>query len=461
MIYAEDKFEGWDLRRDNFEEYPVKFDIDPRREFCAIYFPCEIGQSVDDDRFYANLKSSLLFFDKIFVVVPEIIFSDYFSYWLDMSKIDEELIEETKKFDSLEYRLWRERFKRLRSFIEQTKVAHDEGILEYVNPRQVRSEPMITNLFSLPSVDQVTIEEVDDHIGEIIFRSIVTDLNDQKFRNLVKSDYPYSEPGFAVFKDQGEFNWLIQLSGCSHYKEDEMIFIDTFVAENTIAPPPGVGFDSIVSPVLGMAVFLSHILAFCIQNPVYPVTDDLYYWKLLSHKFKRLSVNEKIRHYEEDKKLNISAIGLDVLDVELPRLALKSFEDILHIRHTSKDELIQFRLELAAFSNFSSSQIWSNDFLRECNDIAQFNVQPAINELQKSLSLSKDKVIIDAFKKLRTLSPVIPLVSTLIAGIPILYALAITAGLISVESFLDLYFERKKIRTSSGLSYILDLKKRV
>gem|GEM_PF-5491382 len=386
-----------------------------------------------------------------------------------MSKIDDSIIQETTKFQTLEYKLWRERFRRLIRFMHHTKVASDEGILYYVNPLQIMSLPLKTHFYSLPDSPEISVNDVDEYLSEIMFHSIVGDINDKTFRNAVSKGYPYSERGFAVFKDQGEINWLAMLSRCSSYKEDKMISIDTFVEDTiigdrrfkTIAPPPGVGFDSIVSPVLGMAVYLSHIFSFIIRNPVYPITDSSYYWNLIKNKFGRLEQIEEISGFEKDKKHKISALGLTTLDIEIPNLSLKTFEEVLHIRNKLKDEISRFRFEMAKFSDFANSHFLSDDFLRECENIALFEIKPAISELERSLSLSRDNVILNTFKSIRSLKPIIPLVSTFLVGIPIQYALAITAGLIGVEAFLDYYFEKKEIRMSSGLSYLLDIKNKI
>jgi hypothetical protein len=143
--------------------------------------------SGDDLSEYLNLKRALLFFDKVFVVVPEIIFSDYFCSWVDMSRVDEKLIRQTEKFQTQEYVLWRERFRCLRRFIDQTKCAHDAGILIYVNPQQAMQLPNQTHFYSLPNVQEVPPLEVHDHLAEIIFHSVVADLNDASFRSIVKA----------------------------------------------------------------------------------------------------------------------------------------------------------------------------------------------------------------------------------------------------------------------------------
>ena len=375
-----------------------------------------------------------------------------------MSRIDEEVLRETERVQTQEYVLWRERFRRLRRFVEQTRTIHAANILVYVNPTQVMELPNTTHFYSLPGVRTVAVEEVEANLAEVVFHSIVADLNDTQFRSLVTKDYPYSPGGFAVFKDQGEINWLGMLSRSSNYDEDRMIHLATFVAENTIAKPPGVGFDSIVSPVLGMAVLISHVLSFCIRNSVYPLTDSQFHQRLLTRKFERLADDPAMKRLQGDQRKEIAALGLEVLDLELPNLQAATFDEVLHIREKHRDQLSQFRLALAGFADFSSTQFWSSEFSRECSEIVALKVNPAIRDLRNTLDLSRDKVVVDAFKKIRTAQVAIPLVSTLLAGMPLVYALAISAGLISVESFLELYLERKRIRAGNSLNFLLDLK---
>jgi hypothetical protein len=63
------------------------------------------------------------------------------------------------------------------------------------------------------------------------------------------------------------------LARSSNFEEDRMINLYTPISDNKIIPPPGVGFDSIVSPCLGISVFLSYVLSFSLSNNVYPITD--------------------------------------------------------------------------------------------------------------------------------------------------------------------------------------------
>ncbi len=191
----------WDWRKglrrgiEDRRSYPVSFDIDPEKELCALYFPCDVDKGTMTDEVYGNLKRAVLFFDRVFVVVPDLIFSDYFCAWANMDAIDETLIKKTERFQTLEYKLWRDRFRRIRRFIDETKVLADEGVLVYVNPNQVMAQPSKAHFYSLPSAPAISPEEVPDHIREIVFHSILTDLHDDRFRRAVMSGYPYDPRG--------------------------------------------------------------------------------------------------------------------------------------------------------------------------------------------------------------------------------------------------------------------------
>jgi hypothetical protein len=438
------------LRKDP-QKYIPSVKIDPSREFSALYFPCEVEEASDERNFYQTLKSALLFFDRVYVIVPEFVLSDYFSYWADYSKIDDGVIAGTERIQTIEFKLWRERFKRIRRFIQHTKILQDNELLLCVNPNtnmlgyQLRA---VHNSFS-EDTTAIPAEKAEDFSADILFYSTVSDLNDTTFRQLVAEDFPYRTPGFYLFKDQGEFNWLGSICRYSSYEEDKI--------ENS-----GTGlipaFETIVSPVVGMAVIMAHIVSFCMEYPVYPITDNPYYWKLLRRKFKRVADMPELKRFKTDTKLRISALGLELMNLELPRLAARSFDDVLYIRKKYAAQLTRFRTELASFANFAANQLWSEEFFEQCSEIVALRIIPAITELQRALTLSKDKVLVNAFKSARNLTPAIPLVSVLLPGFPILYALALAAGLFSIEVFLDLYFEEKKIKAGCGLSYLLDLK---
>lgn len=126
-----------------------------------------------------------------------------------------------------------------------------------------------------------------------------------------------------------------------------MIDLFTPVGENRIAPPPCVGFDSIVSPVLAVSVFLAHVISFRLRNVAYPLTDSPYYQQLLQMKMRRVaSGNEDVllkTKLTPRMTQAISGVGMELLDLELPQVALRSFEDTLHTRQKHKEQLTRFR----------------------------------------------------------------------------------------------------------------------
>ena len=438
--------------------YPAKFNIDPSVQLCCVYFPTEIS-ATDSVESYTALKSAMLFFDKVFVVVPELILSDHFCSYQNMSAIYERAISDSAQ--SPRFKVWLERTERIVRFIDQTKSAHDAGVLTYVNPHQILGMPLKTHFYSLTSVTEIPVDEVEDRAGEVLFRSIVADLNDASFRRMVQASRMYENPGFAVFKDQGEINWLSMLGRASSYEEDHLVksiaYLDPGPSNTSPDVPvvqssPAHQFDASVSPVLGTSVMLSHVLAFSLRNSVQPLTDSRHYWDLLNRKFKRTnlaSLPALTNH-------RIASLGAEVLRLELPQLAFSSFDDVLVIRHNKESELVQFRLALAKFLDVSSSGFMSDDLMRESNDIAIRKVRPALAELELSLRESKNAAVLKGFKDARLAAP-IPIIAALMTGIPLIYSLAISAGLVSVDTFAEYYRSKKEIRGRNGLALLLDL----
>jgi hypothetical protein len=194
------------------------------------------------------------------------------------------------------------------------------------------------------------------------------------------------------------------------------------------------------------------VLAFCLQNSVQPLTDNRRYWDLLNLKFKRLNLPDLPALTNQ----RVGALGTEVLRLELPRLSFSSFEDVLSIRSKRKSELAQFRLALAKLLDTSSSGFMSDDLIRESNDIAIRKVHPALAELELSLKGTRDAAILKAFRDARVTAP-IPLVGALITGIPLIYSLAISAGLVTTDTFVEYYRSKKEIRGRNGLALLLDL----
>jgi hypothetical protein len=448
--------------------YPHTFDIDPRHELCAVYFPAEITDS-NEESSYQTLKRATLLFDRVFVIVPELVLSDHFNPFWNIDAVDDQVIRETERFQSLEYTLWRERVVRVKRFLRQTKSAHDAGILTYVNPSQIidHTRQLKTHFYALPEVTTVPADEIDDYRMEVMFHSVLSDLRDAEFRSLISSRFPHDPRGMAVFKDQGEINWLSMLGAASPHEEDVLRHISTYTGPDTILPPPCVGFDGVVSPALGVSVILAHVMTFCINNPVYPLTDSSLFLSLLYRKLNRaLPQSTADRdgtgsppYSKPSLSHRVAGLGLEVINLELPRLNFRSFDEVLTVRAEHRDELRRFRLELAKFSDLSSTALWSPDFHQHCVDVATTIVGPACRELEERLRKSRNKILLQAFKTTRTASPVVPLVGSLLAGIPLLYSLAISAGLVAAESVAEVLMERRDIRAGSGLTYLLDLKR--
>jgi hypothetical protein len=156
--------------------------------------------------------------------------------------------------------------------------------------------------------------------------------------------------------------------------------------------------------------------------------------------------------------MEIGAIGVKLLDIELPELDFRSFDDVLEIRTKFKNNLERFRIELAKFLQFFVIEPWDINFKSKCNEIIMCKIQPALQELRDEIDNSKDKIVLKILKDLRSFKPVIPLTGTYLSGIPIVYALAISSDLVGLETYLEYHFDTKKIK-KKGLSYILDLQK--
>lgn len=148
-------------------------------------------------------------------------------------------------------------------------------------------------------------------------------------------------------------------------------------------------------------------------------------------------------------------IGIQLISRELPNFELQSYDDILELRYKLREELGRFRLEMRQIAADITTNPWSEDFRQDIDRVIAKQLDPALAELRRKLSLSNDKFIQKLFKEIKSGKPTIPFVASLFTGFPLYASFLISAAIVGADILIDSYFEKREILESSGLSYLM------
>jgi len=449
--------------------------------FDGLYYP---GESWDLEIEDSMLKKCLLFFDKIYAIVPEVFSVD----WQDVQPYEEldPFLKDIRRFSTdRELKILEhinsgktqlspdqqaaslhetERHARILKFMEKIAIIREEGVIELVNPRENLLDPpywdasvpppskfgIIASLYENILKEGLALEKLDAYKPHVLYGSILSDLKDTDFRSLAAS---LGNERVVVYKGQAEQNWLYALGKLSGFEEDRWQDWPSHVHY--------FGFPGTVSTTMWAALIVNHTLLTTYRHNLIPVTTNDMFWQLMQSKVRRLrtfaeaeQVKEKILDHPEYKT---GFSGFSLAAFTLPNLEAMSFEDVLELRLTLEDEVSAFREQMTVFAERIRTEPWEPNFAREIERISEHDIQPTLRKLQRKLEKSQKEVVLRAFKNLVSAPTALSMLATIWAGLPPLIVLAVAAGLISIETAIEYYFKRERIFQSNGLSLLLKL----
>jgi hypothetical protein len=274
----------------------------------------------------------------------------------------------------------------------------------------------------------------------------VRDVNDSEFRSYVAQ---LDLGPMPIYLNQMTHNWFAMLSGCSQHKD-----MLAYPREKQFIP-----FAALVTPQLGLAVILNHVLASVCKRGLLPVASDRAFDHLL-----RMKLSQSLRSLPETM---LARMGLKergdylaqvVLREELPDFDLKSFDDVLELRESLGDELEAFRTEMYRFAAQMSAAATLSDVQNEAEQILYESIRPALRDLRAKLSMSRNKFLHRVVKDVKSMKPTIPIIGSLFVGLPLWMGVALSAGVVALDAFLDTYFEMRETKEMNGLSFLLDFR---
>jgi len=435
-------------------------------KFEGVFFP---GETLDSDLEDKILKKALLYFDKIYAIIPEVFniklanIVDEYDYQYHPEKLDEFSMRlvmaehailnkwkangrEIGEIDKSELA----RHERIINFLVKTELLREEGILEIINPDEnIKSKPYyfdedikptdfsIIEKFKNLSSTEINFNNIINYMPHLLYGNILEDLRDKEFRKIVKTNFKFDK--VLMYKGQAEHNWLEQL--CS--AEDTLEYIHEAHL---------FGFCSKISSTMWASLIINHALISSFRKKAVPFCSNPILQNLMNRKIRRryeklFDLDMNIPNFKKD----LSTFNLAL--VNLPNFELKSFEDIIEIRERLKDEMSEFRLKMCEFADKIKTEPYSETFINHLELIKRDNIQPTINNLHKKISSLNRKTIprvlvATALNMFLCINPSLP------------PALAILAcpDVFSLTTILNNYRkEYKDITEKNGLSYLIKI----
>ena len=207
-----------------------------------------------------------------------------------------------------------------------------------------------------------------------------------------------------------------------------------------------------VDGTLGASILLNHALLLAEANNLIPITDDIGGQRLLNRKLERIAALEKFPDYRRELDLKAATLALRVLEIYLPKFEFSKFEDALETREHLRGSLENFRSQMSAFATQIKETPYSKDLLREIENTAVGKVRPAVEALEKEIQKSKDSFLMKVIRNANTGS--IPIVASMLAGLPASAILGLSAGVLTIEAAIETWQEVRGHK-KNGLSLLL------
>jgi|GEM_PF-4415143 len=150
-----------------------------------------------------------------------------------------------------------------------------------------------------------------------------------------------------------------------------------------------------------------------------------------------------------------SFVAYEAMPILMPTFYQMSFENLIELKQYAKDELLEMRYYLDSLS----LEISPDDLkLVTLKRFLEKKINPSIKQLESKIYSLKAKSIQTALKSLKNPLSYTPMITTLFSNIPTLISMAMSIGLITIETGLGYAKEKKEIETDP-LYFTVKLKK--
>jgi hypothetical protein len=207
-----------------------------------------------------------------------------------------------------------------------------------------------------------------------------------------------------------------------------------------------------VDGTLAASILLNHAFLLADSNNLIPITDEPVGQRLFARKLERIAGLRNFADYRRELDLKAATLAVRVLDTYLPKFKFATFEDALHARERLRGSLENFRAQMSAFAAQISATPYSKDLLREIENTVATKVRPAVEAIDTEIQKTKDAFITKLVRNAQTGS--IPIVASMLAGLPAEAVLGLSAGILTIEAAIETWREAKRHR-KNGLSLLL------
>ncbi|AIM36733.1 hypothetical protein KO02_08475 [Sphingobacterium sp. ML3W] len=151
------------------------------------------------------------------------------------------------------------------------------------------------------------------------------------------------------------------------------------------------------------------------------------------------------------------SLALDALKISLPNPDILSFDDLLELKLKLKDELGLFYQTINTIE-VNNMQLYNTGLKdNEYQSIFFNEIQKPLIELENKMKNLSSKTFRKFIERMQNPKSYVPLIGTVVASMPIQYALLSSLGMTAGMTILE-YKEQKRELESNGLYFLLKLK---
>jgi len=151
------------------------------------------------------------------------------------------------------------------------------------------------------------------------------------------------------------------------------------------------------------------------------------------------------------------SLALDALKIGLPNPDILSIEDILELKLKLKDELGLFYQTINAVE-VKNKQLFDTHITQDEYQAVFFSeVQKPLLELETKMKNLKSKTFRHFVDKIKDYKTYVPLIGTVVASVPMQYAVLTSLSLTAGQSYLEFKEDQRDIK-NNGLYFLLKLK---
>lgn len=148
------------------------------------------------------------------------------------------------------------------------------------------------------------------------------------------------------------------------------------------------------------------------------------------------------------------SLALDAFKLGLPNPDLLSFDDILELKIRLKDELNLFKQTINSIEIKNKELLTSDVLDEEYQNMVFIEIQKPLSELKNKIINLNSRTFRKFIERMQNPKTYAPLIGTVVAGLPLQYALLSSLGLTTGVSYLE-YKEEKRELQSNGLYFLL------